>query len=280
MRFVSACTLRTSASCSSVVMPGLSAMKSLPCFITRTPSAARSPPPRITASVWPLMWPWFRPIAAKRMRAAFAGAAAGCWAAAWPGRAAASAETATPVSDWRRKARRSLEFFMTARSYHRPQRAAASGRKADAPHEVEVARVRAQRREARVDAQVGEHGRALLVRALEPLEGAILLAERGMDQREVVGRHVVRARALLERLQHLERLSPLAEARTRVRERRPDVQALRELRRLLERGQRFLRHPLLFVRKTDAPARHRELGLGPAHLAELRERLVVAALEV
>ena len=42
MRFVSACTRRTSASCSRVVMPGLSDMKSLPWRITRTPSGARS----------------------------------------------------------------------------------------------------------------------------------------------------------------------------------------------------------------------------------------------
>ena len=42
MRLVSACTLRTSASCSSVVMPGLSTMKSLPCRITSMPSGARS----------------------------------------------------------------------------------------------------------------------------------------------------------------------------------------------------------------------------------------------
>ena len=42
MRFVSFWTLRTSASWSSVVMPGLSAMKSLPWRITRTPSGARS----------------------------------------------------------------------------------------------------------------------------------------------------------------------------------------------------------------------------------------------
>src|SRR5262245_334200 len=170
---------------------------------------------------------------------------------------------------------------MTARSYHRPERAAAtSGRKAEPPHEVEVARIGAQRGEARIDAQVREHRRALLVRALEPLEGAVLVAERGVDEREVVGGHVARARALLERLQHLYGLRPLAEARARVRERGPYVQALRELRRLLERGERFLRHPLLFVRETDAPARHRELGLGPAHLAELLERVVVAALEV
>ena len=42
MRFVSAWTFRTSASCSRVVTPGLSAMKSLPWRMTRTPSGARS----------------------------------------------------------------------------------------------------------------------------------------------------------------------------------------------------------------------------------------------
>ena len=105
MRLVSAWTLRTSASCSSVVMPGLSTMKSLPWRMTSMPSGARSfgdggadherdrrssrisrwlrarracgnrllnaamrsgsfaknetssPPPRMTASTWPLMWP-------------------------------------------------------------------------------------------------------------------------------------------------------------------------------------------------------------------------------
>ena len=42
IRFVSAWTLRTSASCSRVVIPGLSDMKSLPCRIARTASGARS----------------------------------------------------------------------------------------------------------------------------------------------------------------------------------------------------------------------------------------------
>ncbi len=42
MRLVSAWTFRTSSSCASVVMPGLSAMKSLPRRITSMPSAARS----------------------------------------------------------------------------------------------------------------------------------------------------------------------------------------------------------------------------------------------
>ena len=42
MRLVSAWTFRTSASCSSVVMPGLSTMKSLPWRITSMPSGARS----------------------------------------------------------------------------------------------------------------------------------------------------------------------------------------------------------------------------------------------
>ena len=42
MRLVSAMVLRTSASCSSVVIPGLSERKSLPCFIARTAIPARS----------------------------------------------------------------------------------------------------------------------------------------------------------------------------------------------------------------------------------------------
>ena len=42
MRFVSAIVFRTSASCSRVVIPGLSDKKSLPCFMARTPSGARS----------------------------------------------------------------------------------------------------------------------------------------------------------------------------------------------------------------------------------------------
>jgi hypothetical protein len=41
MRLVSAMALRTAANCSSVVTPGLSLRKSLPCRITRTPSGAR-----------------------------------------------------------------------------------------------------------------------------------------------------------------------------------------------------------------------------------------------
>ena len=42
IRFVWAWTLRTSASCASVVIAGLSERKSLPAFITRMPSGARS----------------------------------------------------------------------------------------------------------------------------------------------------------------------------------------------------------------------------------------------
>ncbi len=42
MRLVCACTRRTSASCASVVTPGLSTMKSLPACMTRMPSGARS----------------------------------------------------------------------------------------------------------------------------------------------------------------------------------------------------------------------------------------------
>ena len=42
MRRVADCTRRTSASCASVVSPGLSDRKSLPCSITLIPSGARS----------------------------------------------------------------------------------------------------------------------------------------------------------------------------------------------------------------------------------------------
>src|SRR2546422_161167 len=148
MRFVSACTRRTSPSCSRVVIPGLSTMKSLPWRMTSMPSGARSlgmealttsltsgssrisrslragfacgyrlanaaarsgslaknetrsPPPRITESTCPLTWPWFKPIAAKRIRGALGGGAL-CGADALPGRAAAHATPAVTIDDFR-----------------------------------------------------------------------------------------------------------------------------------------------------------------------------------
>ena len=109
-------------------MPGLSTMKSLPCFMARTPSGARSsgiggadhelnatcprvlrprcvrpspagtasrrrrsrsgsfanmetssPPPRMTASACPLMWPWLRPTTAELDL----GCGLTAWQAAW-----------------------------------------------------------------------------------------------------------------------------------------------------------------------------------------------------
>ena len=52
IRFVSAWTLRTSASCASVVIAGLSERKSLPAFITRMPSGARSLAIAALATSW------------------------------------------------------------------------------------------------------------------------------------------------------------------------------------------------------------------------------------
>src|SRR5438093_10312592 len=159
MRFVSACTRRTSVSCSRVVIPGLSAMKSLPWCITRMPSGARSlaiealttscregssrisaslraslacglrfekaaarsgsfaknetssPPPFRTESTWPLMWSWFRPMAAKRMRGA---PGVGSSAEAVSIRAAVQARPAAVTEDLR-NSRRPARFPLMRR---------------------------------------------------------------------------------------------------------------------------------------------------------------------
>src|SRR5439155_2213127 len=159
MRFVSACTRRTSASCSRVALPGWPSMKALPWRMTSRPSGARSlgmealttsltsgssrisrslrarfargyrwanaaarsgslakketssPPPRITESTWPLMWPWFKPIAANRMRAGFGGGALSC-AETLPERTAAHATPAVVIDDLRNARRPVRSFFI------------------------------------------------------------------------------------------------------------------------------------------------------------------------
>ena len=62
-----------------------------------------SPPPRMTDSTCPLIWPWFRPMAAKRKRAGRGGAADG-WRAADP-RGHADAMAAVERDDFRNSRR-------------------------------------------------------------------------------------------------------------------------------------------------------------------------------
>src|SRR5690606_3160152 len=78
-------------------------------------------------------------------------------------------------------------------------------------------RVPVQRLELRVDLQEGHRVRVLLVRALEPVDGAVVLAERDVDLRDLV------RRAVLARREHLREQLPrplrLTERRVRARER-------------------------------------------------------------
>jgi hypothetical protein len=57
------------------------------------------------------MWPWFKPIAAKRMRGARGGGALS-WAEALPGRAAAHATPAVVIDDFRNARRPGLSVFI------------------------------------------------------------------------------------------------------------------------------------------------------------------------
>jgi hypothetical protein len=63
-----------------------------------------------------------------------------------------------------------------------------------APCQGEESGVLPQRREPRIDQQVGQHGRALLIRALQIAERRVALPEAGVHQREPVGRHVAAGR--------------------------------------------------------------------------------------
>ena len=74
----------------------------------------------MTASVWPLMWPWFKPIAAKRMRGGFGAGSAGAWrageAVARDAANAAASDAADVVRNPRRSGRLRSSFLGMAKS--------------------------------------------------------------------------------------------------------------------------------------------------------------------
>src|SRR5207253_10898512 len=97
-----------------------------------------------------------------------------------------------------------LQRAAAARAARLPRRSL--GRLFDAPDELGEARVAAQRVEARVVLEEEHAGVAILVGALEGVEGALAVAEAGVDDGDEVGRGVAAGGALAQRGENLLRL--------------------------------------------------------------------------